>query len=533
MEFANGSIGDTGARQDEDASRISLIVVAYNAASTLGAALWSVVAQSRPPYEVIVVDDGSTDATREVTESFTGVLPIRLVAEPVNRGVGLARRTGCDASTGDTLTFVDSDDLLFPDHLERLSEIYTGSGCIAAARYGRWRPGRELSFVTDERAPNLPEAGKQRLGILRGAFILPASLFSAADYRAVEGFRDLRAAEDWDVWIQLIHSGARVVRTSVPTMLYRRRDGQLTSQDPLATVRCDLEVLEHHEPRLTGRERRIGRKMIRRRRARAKLIAGQRAAAAGERLRAIRCWWQAAFLDRDFRRVGPGYDSSVAAAAVARILGLDDDAAETTRPVEAVTPARIGDAVVTVVVLCDDVGGARDGGQRLRATLASIASQTVPIDELVVVVEPDSNGWPPTATAVVDRLSSRCSVRTVRSRDHIWHTGVEATAPRVFAFVREGDFWLPEHLEMLLAVWSPDNVAIGRWLHRQEGADAPTPEHASVFHLPIMLSSDVYQRLSDSSSGGTIRVTCHQATVLAGCHVRGSSRSPSSDASGH
>ncbi|MFY1632111.1 glycosyltransferase [Solwaraspora sp. WMMB335] len=85
--------------------QVSVVIPAYNSARTLAACLAAVYAQSHPPAEVIVADDASTDATREIAGEF----PVRLLTTPVNRGPAAARNRGIRASTGEVVFFVDAD----------------------------------------------------------------------------------------------------------------------------------------------------------------------------------------------------------------------------------------------------------------------------------------------------------------------------------------------------------------------------------------------------------------------------------------
>jgi glycosyltransferase involved in cell wall biosynthesis len=87
-------------------TRASAIIPAFNAARFLGEAIDSVLGQSRPPFELIVVDDGSTDATAAVARRFPAV---RYVAQP-HGGIAAARNRGVSAATGDCLAFLDADD---------------------------------------------------------------------------------------------------------------------------------------------------------------------------------------------------------------------------------------------------------------------------------------------------------------------------------------------------------------------------------------------------------------------------------------
>lgn len=98
--------------------RVSVIVPAYNAADTLDRALKSLVAQTRPADEIIVVDDGSTDNTAEIAQAYPAV---RCISQP-NTGLPGARNTGIKASTGNWIGFLDADDEWLPTKLQRQLE---------------------------------------------------------------------------------------------------------------------------------------------------------------------------------------------------------------------------------------------------------------------------------------------------------------------------------------------------------------------------------------------------------------------------
>jgi glycosyltransferase involved in cell wall biosynthesis len=97
---------------------ISCLIPAYNAAPFLAEALESALGQTRPPDEIVVVDDGSTDDTAEIAARY----PVRLIRQ-ANRGISGARNACVAAATGERIAWLDADDLWMPDHLERLEAI--------------------------------------------------------------------------------------------------------------------------------------------------------------------------------------------------------------------------------------------------------------------------------------------------------------------------------------------------------------------------------------------------------------------------
>lgn len=111
---------------------ISVIVPAYDAEKWLAECCRSVFDQTLTDWELIIVDDGSTDGTPAIAEELAaGRENVRLIRQE-NGGVCRARNAGLDAARGDYVTFLDADDLLLPHGLERLHELLTSRDCDIA-----------------------------------------------------------------------------------------------------------------------------------------------------------------------------------------------------------------------------------------------------------------------------------------------------------------------------------------------------------------------------------------------------------------
>ena len=102
--------------------KFSVIIPVHNVEKYLSACLDSVLNQKYPHFEVIVIDDVSTDSSRQIAEDYAARFPekLNLIVHQVNTRQGGARNTGIDAATGDYLVFLDSDDYLKPNALETL-----------------------------------------------------------------------------------------------------------------------------------------------------------------------------------------------------------------------------------------------------------------------------------------------------------------------------------------------------------------------------------------------------------------------------
>lgn len=134
---------------------VSVVIPSYNSAQFLPEAIESVLEQSYPPFEVIVVDDGSTDDTKEVCDRY----PTVQYVYQNNQGVAAARNTGLRVSTGEYILFLDSDDCLLPEaieigvkHINALPEVGFVFG-----RYFFYSLQPDGSYKVEEKYENQPE----------------------------------------------------------------------------------------------------------------------------------------------------------------------------------------------------------------------------------------------------------------------------------------------------------------------------------------------------------------------------------------
>jgi glycosyltransferase involved in cell wall biosynthesis len=256
----------------------SVVVPAFEAASTIAATIDSVLVQSLGPREVIVVDDGSHDQIEEALAPFGS--RIRLVKQPRNRGVAAARNAGLRECSGDFVLIVDADDVLLPGRLAALGLL------------GRERPDLDLlctdvAFELDgERqgrffAQNPFPLGDQRRAILESCFpIHPAARRSRL--LEIGGFDEsLRTGEDWDCAIRLVLGGSSTGLYDEVLELYRIRAGSLTSSRA-DTFHDRVRVLEKtlSNPDLRPAERPTAERMLAAQQGRAVLTDAQAAVAA-------------------------------------------------------------------------------------------------------------------------------------------------------------------------------------------------------------------------------------------------------------
>ncbi|HZQ57290.1 MAG TPA: glycosyltransferase family 2 protein [Acidimicrobiales bacterium] len=297
---------------------VSVAICAFNAAPYVHSALASVAAQSRPPDEVVFVDDGSSDGTAAIAEDWCGRLPLKVIRSSSNGGVGSARRSAIEASTGDLVVLLDADDYWFPDHLEVLCGAYERHGGIVTAVNYRWVAGAKTGTRPSTSLIPVPPPERQAVAILEANFVFSGSLFSRDLYDRVGGVRDDVSSEDWDLWIRMIQSGARVTAAPTVTMLYRQHPAAVSSGESL--TRGDVALLEQVAATSAGTARRRAKRALRRQQARVLMLDGYDQIRAGRIAAGRRTMALAVITDRNLRRATSYWGGCVTLRAAACVV---------------------------------------------------------------------------------------------------------------------------------------------------------------------------------------------------------------------
>ena len=230
-------------------SGVSVVLCTRNGHSKgyLGEALRSVLAQTSPPVEVIVVDDGSTDETStEIQRSFPSVTVIS------NHGHGLAaaRNTGLQRSAGAWIAFMDDDDTWHPEklstQLEQVASAEDAENVIWASRYATIDAGAPgaapVTAPTGNYYANWPAC-------LVGCPVAPAgALLPRALVDRIGPFNEqLGMGSAHDYWIRGIAAGASVRYSDVVVLHHRRHSAQMSHTDRrLSTGFAGLAMIEPH-----------------------------------------------------------------------------------------------------------------------------------------------------------------------------------------------------------------------------------------------------------------------------------------------
>jgi len=247
------------------AGTVSVIIPAYNAAPYLSDAIDSVLSQTRPADEIIVVDDGSTDDTVTVARRYGD--RILLLQQP-NRGPAAARNLGLAHARGEYVAFLDADDVWTDRNLELQVRALTEHPEYVLA-YGHVR--RFVSPAAPEFLRATPCDRSWPQGDVSTALIHDtiwatcAAVIRRSVLLRTGGFDEaLRVGEDYDLWLRIAGQGP-VGYVPYYVGAIRLHPDSATRSHPFRTTPPEVRVIRRHLDRVPELCRRVGRRALRRR----------------------------------------------------------------------------------------------------------------------------------------------------------------------------------------------------------------------------------------------------------------------------
>ena len=199
---------------------VSVMIPYYNCKEYIVETIQSVLSQSHQNFEIIIVDDGSDPEHADYLKGFLADKPAIRYAVQNNQGVAAARNHAARLAGGKYFLFLDSDDLILPDYIEKcVTVLENNPDCKLVYPLAEY-------FDAQEGLWNLPDYDGLE-SLLKGNRIPIISMHRAEDFVSLGGFdENLTTHEDWDLWIRLLSNGGTVIR--IPEVLFRyrkRRDG--------------------------------------------------------------------------------------------------------------------------------------------------------------------------------------------------------------------------------------------------------------------------------------------------------------------
>ena len=207
----------------------SVVVCAYQARQYIAGAIESLLAQTVPPFELIVCDDGSTDDLSQALAPFAGQLTL---LRQEHKGLSAARNLGLAHATGEFLVGCDADDVQMADMIEKLGEFAKRRPDLDILSRASLieRDGEIIDISNTPEDPRFPVAN-QRVEILRTNYLRASSAVRRQRVVDIGGFDEsLKCAEDYDMWVRLIFSGSRAGVVLEPLGVWRSHPGSLSTK---------------------------------------------------------------------------------------------------------------------------------------------------------------------------------------------------------------------------------------------------------------------------------------------------------------
>lgn len=234
-------IATNSVKRRDDTPFFTVIVTTYNRAGLLPRALDSLIAQSEPDWEALIVDDASTDDTLEVITPCLERHGDRMnwIALPRNIGSDNAKNAGIERARGRFLTFLDSDDEYHPDHLRQRRSLLESNPHIRFLHGGVRILGSE--YVPDRfdysRMIHLSECA------ICGTFFVERELALA-----LGGLRSMPVGSDGDFLQRVLEAKVEVLKTDSPTYIYHREEEASMTKD-LERETSTAPAQDEREPR--------------------------------------------------------------------------------------------------------------------------------------------------------------------------------------------------------------------------------------------------------------------------------------------
>lgn len=207
---------------------ISIVIPCFNAEKTVGATLDSILAQSYQDYEVIAVNDGSSDATGDIlgeyTDKFTGRLAI---VSQVNQGQTVAKNVGTAHASGRFVAFIDSDDMWAPEKLSRQIEFLEHNSHVGLCYTNGYYIDEQNNRI-EEVGVSPDYRGRCFQKLLMGNNMVASSVMVRTEVLDKVGWFDeeLRACENWELWTRIAQS-YEIDYIDEPLTYYRQHDDNM------------------------------------------------------------------------------------------------------------------------------------------------------------------------------------------------------------------------------------------------------------------------------------------------------------------
>lgn len=204
------------------APAISIVMPFYNAAPFLAEAVKSMLNQTFSDFEFIIINDGSTDGSEKIIQSFSDKR-IKYILNPENMGLVYSLNKGLEAAEGALIARMDGDDISLPDRLKRQYEylrMHPDADLVASQVQLINENGQHTGFWKEDRENSSPELIREYLAInnciAHPTILAKAGIIKKLGYRAAQG-----QAEDYDLWLRWISAGKTIHKVNEVLLQHR------------------------------------------------------------------------------------------------------------------------------------------------------------------------------------------------------------------------------------------------------------------------------------------------------------------------
>jgi glycosyltransferase involved in cell wall biosynthesis len=223
---------------------VSVVVPCYNGAKFIDDAVWSIRKQTYPAIDIVVINDGSTDNTQDLLEKHAKLDPRVRVFSQYNRGLSAARNVGIKQAQGEYICFLDADDVMLPEKLERQVH-FLANDPSADLVYSDYFIGDPDLNPVGLVAVRIPSTDLFDAYACKNWFAPMSPLMRSKLIERVGEFDEqLRASEDWDYWIRCAQAGKFAYLPGV-LAIYRRHDAEM-HKDHQRMFRSGKQVIVKH-----------------------------------------------------------------------------------------------------------------------------------------------------------------------------------------------------------------------------------------------------------------------------------------------
>lgn len=247
---------------------VSVVMPVYQGREHLAAAVESVLAQTFEQFELLVVDDGSTDGTADIARAYSEREPRVSYQRQENAGQGAARNAGIEAARGEAIAFLDHDDLWLPDKLARQMPLLGDATVVYSDTYILRDGGHSREERLSDHLDGWPVPATLESLIVGNPIPFLTTLLSRRLLLAHGGFttdRALQGVEDYDLWLRLAAAGVTFSYIPEPLAVYRVHQAA-TSADLVGMASARLALFEKLVAQGTGMQTKAFRSRVRRER---------------------------------------------------------------------------------------------------------------------------------------------------------------------------------------------------------------------------------------------------------------------------